>query len=456
MLKGIKEIFSVPDLRKKIFYTLLLLLACRVGAHIPVPGIDGELALQALTSMTGGAQNIFQLMDVFSGGAFANMTIAALGVMPYISASIMIQLLVTILPSIQRELSENSAVAQKKLGQWTRFGTLVLAFFQSGLFARYALQLNDGTPGIVLPEILSFTVGHFNILYYLIFMTTMTAGTLLLMWVGEQITEHGVGNGISLIITIGILSSLPTTVGTIIGQLNLDSPAPGKMSLSSLLMLGFLFVVIVIGTILILNGVRKIPIQHARRVIGNREVGGATVSYLPINLNYAGVVPVIFASSIIMTIATLGQFAGRGNFIGQVANKLSPGSIVHTIMYVILIMGFTYLWTSLKFRPEDINSQLMRSGGFIPGVRPGNGTKEYLENIMSKITFLGALFLSGIAILPTIVGRVLGVDPTISYFFGGTSLLILVGAILETAKKIDSIMLERNYAGFMKTKKKVR
>lgn len=449
MFEGLRKVLAIPELRVKIFFTLLMLLVCRIGAYIPVPGIHGDAAAALVRNATGGGQNLFQLMDVFSGGAFAQMTIIALGVMPYISATIIMQLVVAIVPSIQREMRENQDVGRRKLSKWIRLVTVVLAFFQSSLFARYAVQLNAGSPGIIVPEIVDVQIAGIPWLFYLIVMATMTAGTILLMWIGEQISEKGIGNGISLIITVGILSSLPATLGSVIRQLNLDSQEIGQLTFSSLVVLSCVFVGIIIGTILIIQGQRKIPLQYARRVIGRHETQGGT-AYIPLKVNYAGVIPVIFASTFLMFPATIGQFVGRGSWVGQVANMISPGTFLYMTIYVLLIFAFTYFWTATQFHPEQIASDMKKNGAFIPGIRQGKPTQDYLQATMSRITFAGALFLASIAILPTMIGKLLGVDSTITYFFGGTSLLILVGVVLDTSKQIESHLLMKRYEGFMK------
>jgi preprotein translocase subunit SecY len=309
--------------------------------------------------------------------------------------------------------------------------------------------LNAGSSGIIVSELIDFQMFGIPILFYLTVMATMTAGTVLLMWIGEQITEKGIGNGISLIITIGILSSLPTTIGSIVRQLNLESQEPGQLTFSSLVVLLGVFVLIIIGTILIIQGQRKIPLQYARRVVGRHEVQGGS-AHLPLKINYAGVIPVIFASSLLMFPATIGQFVGSGSWLGQAANFISPGSWGYTIFYIALILFFTYFWTATQFHPEQIASDMKKNGAFIPGVRQGRPTQDYLEYTMNRITLAGAVFLAMIAILPTLVGKILGVDASITYFFGGTSLLILVGVVLDTMKQIESHLLMKRYEGFMK------
>lgn len=449
MFESLARVASIPELRKKILFTIGLLIVCRIGVFVPVPGINGELALTYFKQATGGGQNLFQLVDIFSGGAFAQMTVIALGIVPYISASIIMQLLMALLPELQREVRENPDAGRRKVNKYTRYLTVFLAIVQSTLFARYALQMNFASPGIVLPEM--FSVQAFGIpwLFYLVFIATMTTGTMFLMWIGEQITEKGIGNGSSLIITIGIISSLPSTIGNVFKQLNLDSQEPGQLTFSSLVVLFGVFVLVTIATILIIQGVRKIPVQYARRIVGRKEVqaGG---SFVPLKINYAGVMPVIFASSLLMFPATIGQFIGTGSWIGSFANAISPGSWVYTAIYVVLILFFTYFWTATQFHPEQIASDMKKNGAFIPGIRQGKPTQDYLESTMNRVTLIGAVFLAIIAILPSLVGKILHVDANITYFFGGTALLILVGVVLDTVKQIESHLLMKRYEGFMK------
>ncbi|KPK33415.1 MAG: preprotein translocase subunit SecY [Chlamydiae bacterium SM23_39] len=450
MIAGIKKIFSIHELRTKIFFTFIMLAICRIGASIPVPGINIEAAEAVFRKATGGGQNLFQLMDMFSGGAFARMTVVALGVMPYISASIIMQLLVAVVPSLQREIKENASLGRKKVAKWTRLLTIGLAFFQSWIFARYAFRINESTPGIIVGQIADVKIFNVPWLFYLTMVLTMSTGTIFLMWIGEQISDKGIGNGISLIITIGILSSFPSMIGSIINQLNLESQEVGELTISSILILLVVFVLIIIGTILVIQGQRKIPIQYARRgIVREGSVEGGS-SYIPLKINYAGVIPVIFASSFLMFPATIAQWLGRNSFIGRFVNYLTPGSIFYTLLYVSLILFFTFFWTSTQFHPEQIASDMKKNGAFIPGIRQGKPTQDFLESTMGKITLIGGVFLSIIAILPVLVSKILGIDQRVSYFFGGTSLLILVGVILDTYKQIESHLIMRRYQGFMK------
>lgn len=449
MLESIQKVLQIPELKQKIGFTLLMLVICRIGGFIPVPGINGEIAVSYFKNIAGGGQNLFQLVDIFSGGAFSQMTVIALGVIPYISASIIMQLVMALWPELQREMRENPEQGKRKVNRYTRMLTVCLSFLQATLYAKYALQMNLASPGIITPELLDVSLFGTPWLYYMIFITTMTTGTVFLMWIGEQITEKGIGNGMSLIITVGIVSSLPSAIGMIIQQLNLDSQAAGQMNFASVLVIMAVFVSVTVATILIIQGHRRIPLQYARRVIGNKEAQGGS-SYIPLKVNYAGVVPVIFASSLLMFPATLGTFIGRGNWLGEMASWISPGSTVYMILFVALIIFFTYFWTATQFRPDQIASDMKKNGAFIPGVRQGKPTQEYLEQAMSRITLLGAIFLALIAILPTLIGRFLSIPQTISYFFGGTALLILVGVVLDTMKQIESHLLMKRYDGFMK------
>lgn len=449
MIQALQRVFSIPELRQKISFTLLMLVVCRIGAFIPVPGINGEVAIQYLRHLTGGEQNLFRMVDTFTGGAFSQMTVIALGVVPYISASIMMQLFTALIPSLQKELQENPTLGRRKVTRLTRLVTLILAFIQSAMFAKYALQMNISKPGIIAGELLNFQMFGHPVLFYAVMVFTMTTGTVFLMWIGEQITENGIGNGMSLIITLGIISSLPTALGMIFQQLNLDSQEPGQMNFAIVAVVMTIFVLVTIGTILIIQGHRRIPLQYARRVVGRKEVQGGN-SYIPLKVNYAGVIPVIFASSLLMFPATIATFIGQGTWLESVAMWFRQDKTAYMVMYVTLIIFFTYFWTATQFRPDQIASDMKKNGAFIPGIRQGRPTQEYLEHTMNRITLIGALFLALIAILPTITGRILGVSQTISYFFGGTALLILVGVVLDTMKQIESHLLMKRYDGFMK------
>ena len=448
MISAFKKMFSIPQLKEKLIFTIVLLVICRVGAYITVPGVNAEEVVRLFKFSSGGGQNLFQLVDIFSGGAFAQMTVIALGVMPYITASILMQIMVTLIPSLQREIRENHEAGKRKIGKATRFVTLMLAVVQSSVYALYAVKINNSNPGIIVQELLNFQIAGYPWLFVLLVVLTMTTGTLLLMWIGEMITERGIGNGVSLIITLGILSSFPTVLGNIIRQLNLDSQESGQLNFVSVAVLAIFFVAILIGTILLVQGQRNIPVQYARRMVGRQEVQGGSAN-IPLKLNYAGVVPVIFASTFLMSLAFVAQLIGKEGFFDWIAGILTPGSIPYLILYSLLIIFFTYFWTTTQFHPEQIASELKKNGAFIPGVRQGKPTQEYLEQSMNKIVMAGAFSLALIAVLPTLVSKFLSVDANISNFFGGTSLLILVGVVLDTMKQIESHLIMKRYDGFM-------
>lgn len=440
-------------LRDKIAITIFLLFACRLGSYIPVPGIDGELALAYFQSKLGGSQNLFQLIDLFSGGSFSKMTVAALGVVPYISASIILQLLVALLPGLQRELKENAEYGRRKIARWTRLCTLALSLFQAGLYARYSLGMNYEFPGIVNEHLMSFQIFSIPMLFYFVVMITMATGTLVLMWVGEQISEHGIGNGISLIITANILASMPSTFTRLFSQLNLTSQSAGNLSISLLIVLLVLFVLIIMGTIQITQAQRKIPVQYSRRNVGfQRQSIAAGSSHLPLKLNYAGVIPVIFANSMLMFPATIGQFLGPDSFFGSAARVLSFDHWFGLSLYILLILFFSFFWTATQFQPAQIVSDMKKNGAFIPGIRQGKATQQFLEEVMSKITLFGSISLALISVLPMIITRFIGIDYSISQAFGGTSLLILVGVIMETYKQLQSHLMMRKYEGYMRRK----
>lgn len=451
MIDKIRSIFRTKELREKIGFVLLMLLVCRVGAYITVPGINGELILQSFRAAVGGGQNLFQFVDVFTGGAFAKMTLIALGVMPYISASIFIQILMSVFPSLQREIREGGEGGKRKLGRWTRLLTLVIALFQSGLYARQAISFDIATPGVIFSEFTQVTAYGVPWLFYLVTMVSMTTGSLFLMWIGEQITEKGIGNGISMIISLGILSALPRTLGSILSGLNVDSQEAGQLTVTSLIILSLIFVGIIFGTIMVLQGIRKLPIQYARR---NVESGTrSNTPFIPLKVNFAGIMPVIFASSFLMFPATIALLMKNSPTVSKLAGFIAQGTPGYMIIFVSLIVFFTFLWTSMQFRPDQIATEMKKSGAFIPGVRQGKPTEEAIKYSMTRITCIGAFFLAFIAILPTIVGKLLSIDPTIAQFFGGTSILILVGVILDTSKQIQSHLIMQKYDGFMSTGK---
>lgn len=452
MFKAFQNIFNIPDLRKRVIYTLILLAIFRVGAHIPVPGINTK-ALSAATSAQAGT--LFAFIDMFSGGAFKQLSIFALGIMPYISASIILQLLTVVIPYLERLQKEGEA-GRKKIVQYTRYGTIFLTAFQA-----WGLSLMiRGWKDVVISPGLGFQ---------LMMVITVTAGTAFLMWLGEQITEKGIGNGISLIIFAGIVARMPVAIENIIQEIKL-----GQMNIFSAIMLALMFVAVSAAIVVMTQGQRRLTVQHAQRVVGRRIMGGTT-TYLPLRLNHAGVIPIIFASSILYFPATIAQFFGsEGNILHKIATMLSPSSPyslhyliptryetvvlffilkvfnLYTVMYVLLIIFFCYFYTAVTFNPVDTADNLKKYGAFIPGVRPGKSTSDLIDRILTRITLAGAFFLALVAIIPETVNILMDIPYTISSNLGGTGLIIVVGVALDTMKQIESHLLMRHYDGFLK------
>jgi preprotein translocase subunit SecY len=420
----IQNIFKVEELKNRIIFTLLMLIVYRIGAHIPTPGINGEALSRFLTERGGALMGFF---DMFSGGALSRLTIFALGIMPYISASIILQLLTVVIPAIGR-LAKEGEYGRKKIVRYTRYGTVIISAIQSFFIAVGLETMSQG-------EFIQNPGWSFRLLT----MITLTSGTAFIMWLGEQITERGIGNGISLIIFAGIVARMPNAVLNTIRLIK-----TGELSLLFIIFLLFLMVAVVAGIIYIERGQRKIPIQYAKRVVGRKVYGGQS-THLPLKINTSGVIPPIFASSIIMFPATIAGFAGIP-WIQGVAKQLSPGTIIYTILYVGLIFFFAYFYTAIIFNPVDIADNLKKYGGFIPGIRPGQKTSEYIYRVLSRLTFVGAVYLSIVCILPEILIK----KANVPFYFGGTSLLIVVGVALDTVSQIEAHLVTRSYEGFLR------
>tara|TARA_B100000745_G_scaffold300441_1_gene254422 strand:+ start:1023 stop:2327 length:1305 start_codon:yes stop_codon:yes gene_type:complete len=431
MIEKIRNIFAIPELRRKILFTLGILVVVRIGAQVPIPGIDTEALRETMDSLSN---TFFGLYNMFTGGAFGQAAVFGLGIMPYISVSIIVQILQTTLPYFQR-LAREGESGRAKITQITRYGTVILAFVQSigivFLLESFNIVLNPGF-------LFRFTA-----------IVCITTGTMLLLWLGEKITEHGIGNGISLIIMVGILAGFPNVVISEI--IALDA---GTRLILSELALGILFFFLVMLIILIQQGIRKVPIQYARRIIGRKVYGGQS-TYLPLKINTAGVIPIIFAQSILLipgTIATfLGQDAAQSNFMSWFAMD----HWFSNVCFALLIVFFTYFYTALQFDPNQVSSTLKQQGGFIPGVKPGRKTAEFIENILTRVTLPGACFLGFIALMPYFLQQFAGLDYSYASFFGGTSLLIIVGVGLDTLNQIETHLLSRHYDGFL-SKGKIR
>lgn len=425
MLTTLKNAWKVPDLRKKILYTLLLIFIYRLGSHVPVPGIN-RAALQQL--FTGNGNALFGVFDIFSGGAFKNASILALSVSPYITASIIVQLLTVAIPSLERMQKEGGEDARKKLGQYTRYGTVVLAFIQAT--ATYF-------------GILRGAMEKDNILSYITVVFAMTAGTAFIMWLGEQITGRGIGNGISLLIYANIISQLPQGIVTLF-----------KSELNPVIVILVLAaaVLIVAGVTTIYKAERRIPVQYAKRVSGRQVYGGQT-THIPIRVSLSGVMPIIFASSIVTFPSIIAQLLGTqvgpnaATLGGKILHYLGLQSWGGAILFALLIVFFTYFYTAIIFNPIEVANNMKKNGGFIPGIRPGKPTVDYVQTVLSKVTLLGSVFLALVALMPIIIGFVI---PNFKNFqFGGTSLLIVIGVALDSAQQIKSQMVTRNYKGFL-------
>ncbi len=416
MFQTIRDAWKIPDLRKKMLFTLLMLAVFRLGTFIPVPGLNAA----ALKELVGNGDNLFALMDSFSGGSFSNATIFAMGITPYINSSIILQLLTVAIPALER-LSKEGEEGRKKIASWTRYGTVILAIIQ-------AIGLYFGIKGAVEnPGFLSFIT----------IIATFTAGTAFLMWLGEKITENGIGNGISMIIFAGIVSGLPSSV---IGLAN--NFMAGAINIWAIIVIAILAIAMVVFVVFINDAERRIPVQYAKRMVGRKMYGGQS-THIPIKVSMAGVIPIIFAMSIMSFPSTV--MALFGTQPNGFWSFLTPGSWVYIVLYVLLIVFFTYFYTSIQFNPIEIANNMKKNGGFVPGIRPGKPTSEYITRILSKITLTGALFLGIIAALPLVLGRFVGFSISI----GGTSLLIMVGVALETVKQIESQMIMRHYKGFL-------
>lgn len=420
MLESLSNIFRITELRNKILYTLLMFVIFRAGIHIPVPGVDASAVEQLFNS--GG---LLGLLDLFSGGALSKFSIFAMSITPYINASIIMQLLQEVVPQFEK-LKKDGQEGQKKIAKITRYGTLVLGFLQAlamayALHASQALVTNDYLHVVLIAIIL-------------------TAGTMLLMWIGEQITAYGIGNGISLIVFAGIVARLPEGVQTI-----LDYFQTGTVNLFQVAIFTLIAAIMIIATIAATQGQRRIPIRYAKRVVGNKTYGGQA-TFLPIKVCQAGVIPIIFASSVMMFPGTMGQFVQSG-VIKTIADFFQIGSIPYTVLYAFLIFVFTYFYTAISINVNDVADNMKKSGGFVPGIRAGQPTVEYFDSVMTKVTFAAAVFLAVIAILPNFLGTWTGIQ---GVYFGGTAIIIIVGVALDTIQQIQALMVTRHYKGFVK------
>jgi len=428
MLSAVGSIFKIKELRDRLLFTVALLVVYRIGGHIPAPGIDAQALSQFFA--TGGGGGLFGLYDLFVGGAFVKMSIFALGIMPYISASIIMQLLTAVVPYFQR-LQKEGEEGRKKIVQYSRYGTVLLALAQSAGTAQYLVAQSAGGLPIVPNPGIGFT---------LLTMLTFTAGTIFIMWLGEQITDKGIGNGISLIIFIGIVARFfPGLIQEV------EELLAGRRNLFSELLLIVIMVGMIAAVVAVTRAQRRIPVQYAKRVVGRKIYGGQS-THIPLSVNTAGIIPIIFAQSIMFAPTTLATFIPIEGVVDTVNTIFSPGGVTYSLIYGLLIVFFAYFYTAIVFNPIDLADNMRKGGGFIPGIRPGKKTSEYIDRVLTRITLPGAIFFALIAIIPEILIRQFG----ITFYFGGTSVLIVVGVALDTLQQIESHLLMRHYEGFMK------
>ncbi len=432
-VEAFRNAFRIPELKQRIIFTLGMLAVYRLGCHIPTPGIDGG----ALAASLAGKGGLLGLSDMFTGGALQNATVFALGIMPYISASIIMQLLTAVVPQLEK-IAKEGAEGQKKITEYTRYGTILLCLVQSWGIATMLVHMNQGSGPAIVP--------HPNLGYYLMCMLTFTTGTAFIMWLGEQISEYGVGNGMSLIIFIGIVSRMPHALARM-GQMVLST---GEMSIFRAGILILIMVAVVAGVVVITVGQRRVPVQYPRQVRGTKVLGGGR-SYLPLRVNQAGVIPIIFASSILMLPSMIGGAINIPIVQSFFNDHFHGGTLAYSITYGALIMFFCFFYTAITFNPVEMADNLKKYGGVIMGVRPGRTTADYLQNVMTRITLVGSVFLVAVALIPNVINYAMQVnDWQIASFFGGTSLLILVGVALDTVRQIEQHLIMRNYDGFMK------
>jgi preprotein translocase subunit SecY len=434
LTESIRNINKIPELRQRILYTLLLLFIYRLGSHITIPGVD---AAAVAAGSSAHANDLFGLFDLFVGGAFARASIFSLGIMPYISASIIVQLLGAVTPYVQK-LQKEGEEGRQKINQYTRYGTILVAAMQA-----WGVSVSLSSPSsfgkVVVPD-----PGFF---FALTTILILTSSTVFVMWLGERITERGIGNGISLIIMIGILGRFPQSFVAELRSVSLGS----KNWIIEMIILAIMVTIVALVIVLTI-GTRRIPVQHAKRVVGRKVYGGGT-QYIPMRINTAGVMPIIFAQSIMFLPSTFLSFFPENEVMQRVASALAYDSWWYAVIFGSMIVFFTYFYTAIAFNPKEVADTMRRQGGFIPGIRPGKSTAEFIDNILTRITLPGAISLAIIAILPTFLTKFGNVTPGFAQFFGGTSLLIIVSVGLDTLQQVESHLMMRHYDGFMKTAK---
>ena len=436
MISKIVNIFKIQDLRKKLIFTSLMILIYRLGGKVPVPGID-KSALAAV--MQNFSNSLLGLYDMFAGGFFSQASIFALGIMPYISASIIIQLLGAVVPYFQK-LQKEGEEGRKKITQLTRYGTVILASLQATGVSVFLASYPATAVGPVVPNV--------GPLFYFVTIVTLVTGTVFVMWLGEQISDHGIGNGISLIIMVGILAQFPHVFNTQVALMRDGLSNPFTNLILLILMVIVTFIVVAVTT-----GVRKIPVQYAKRVVG-RKVYGGQATHIPLKILTAGVMPIIFAQALMFLPNTVASFFPEGNGFGEwMRIVFAPTHLVYSLFLAFLIIIFTYFYTAIAFNPVDVADNMKKQGGFIPGVRPGKSTSDYIDNILTRVTLPASIFLAIVAIFPTFLTNFFNIDFSLASFYGGTSLLIIVGVALDTLQQIESHLVMRHYDGFLKSGK---
>lgn len=430
---GFQNIGKIPELKRRIIWTLALLAVYRVGVHIPTPGIDGNVLAGIFERAKGTLLGFF---DMFAGGGLERLSIFALGIMPYISASIILQLLTVVIPTLEK-LSKEGEAGRRKITQYTRYGTVVISLIQ-GLFIAIGLEQMRGSGG----EAVVFNPGWS---FRLMTMITLTGGTSFIMWLGEQITEKGIGNGISLIIFAGIVARMPNAIAGTLSLVN-----SGELNWFVVLVITAMMLAVIAFIIFMETSQRRIPVQYAKRVVGRKMMGGQT-THLPLKVNTAGVIPPIFASSIIMFPATISNFITHP-YAKKIAELFTPGSALHEVFYIGFIIFFCYFYTAIVFNPDSVADNMKKYGGYIPGIRPGKRTSEYIDKILTRITFIGAIYVSFVCVLPTLLVKKFNVP----FYFGGTALLIVVGVALDTIQQIESHLILRHYDGLVKKSQRIK
>jgi preprotein translocase subunit SecY len=429
MLEKLRTIFQVPELRRRILFTLSLFVVYRLGEHMPTPGVNAAALAGAFRSQ---ANTLFGLYDMFVGGAFSRATVFALGIMPYISASIILQLLGAVVPYFEK-LRKEGEEGQKKITQWTRYGTVLISIVQSYAYSIFLVNLGASQGVTVVPDP--------GFAFFFSTIVTQTTGTILVMWLGEKITEFGIGNGISLIIFVNILGGVPNRVMQAI-----DSMRAGSLGIMQLAMITAIMVAVIAAVIVMTQATRKIPVQYAKRMVGRKMYGGQS-THIPLRVNTAGVIPIIFASSIMILPMTVAGMVGPDSPLAAIGQWFNPYGWLYNTLYAIIIIFFTYFYTAVVLNPNDLAENMRKYGGFIPGIRPGRHTAEYIDRVLSRITLPGAFFLAAVAVLPDIIIAWFKV-PAVG--FGGTSVLIVVGVALDTLQQVESHLLMRHYEGFVK------